>query len=190
MLNIVLFGPPGAGKGTQAEFIVDKYGLVHLSTGDMLRSEVASQSELGLRVKAIMDAGHLVSDEIVIAIISKRVDENPEANGFIFDGFPRTIPQAEALDNILSEKGLSISGLLMLDVEKEELITRLIKRGIEKGRKDDNHESITRRIEAYLEKTLPVAAYYDNQQKLNKINGMGGIPDIAGRIATVLNGIS
>ncbi|RMG62952.1 MAG: adenylate kinase [Bacteroidetes bacterium] len=186
MLNLVIFGPPGAGKGTQSQRVIDQFGLIHLSTGDMLRAEMASGSELGDQVKSIIAAGQLVRDEIVIALIAKRLDAHAEAPGFIFDGFPRTVAQAEALDHLLTEKHTSITGMISLVVPEEELVTRLVKRGEESGRSDDNEETIRKRIVEYNEKTLPVATYYQGQGKLYEIEGVGSIEEIGDRIAKVL----
>lgn len=186
MLNLVLFGPPGAGKGTQSQKLIEDFKLVHCSTGDMLRAEKASGSELGQRVASIMAAGQLVSDQIVIELIANRIDRHPDAPGFIFDGFPRTVAQAEALDKLLEEKGTSISCMISLIVPEEELVTRLVKRGKDSGRADDNEETIRKRIGVYNSETLPVADYYKGQNKLNEVKGVGTIEEIGERIANVL----
>lgn len=179
MLNIVLFGPPGAGKGTQSEKLIEKYGLVHLSTGDILRSEIARGTALGMEAKQIMDRGDLVSDEIVIGMIESKLDANPNANGFIFDGFPRTQAQAVALDDLLQKKGTAISAMLALEVDNEELIKRLLLRGKESGRADDQNEDIIRnRVNEYNNKTLPLKKYYSEQAKFHSINGIGSIESI------------
>lgn len=179
MLNIVLFGPPGAGKGTQSENLINKYGLVHLSTGDLLRSEIARGTELGLQAKAIMDRGDLVSDDIVIGMIESKLDANPNVKGFIFDGFPRTTAQAVALDDLLQKKGTAIHAMLALEVENEELVKRLLLRGQDSGREDDKNENIIRnRINEYNTKTLPLKTYYSEQGKFHSINGIGSIDQI------------
>lgn len=179
MLNIVLFGPPGAGKGTQSENLINKYGLVHLSTGDILRSEIARGTSLGRKAKEIMDRGELVGDDIVIGMIESKLDENTSAKGFIFDGFPRTTAQAVALDDLLQKKGTGISGMLALEVNDEELVTRLLQRGKNSGRADDqNQEIIRRRIQEYNNKTLPLKNYYSEQGKFHSIDGIGTIDEI------------
>ena len=179
MLNIVLFGPPGAGKGTQSEKLIEKYGLVHLSTGDILRSEIARGTTLGMEAKQIMDRGDLVSDDIVIGMIESKLDANPNANGFIFDGFPRTQAQAVALDDLLQKKGTAISAMLALEVANEELVKRLLLRGKESGRPDDANEEIIRnRVNEYNNKTLPLKKYYSEQAKFHSINGIGSIESI------------
>lgn len=188
MLNLVLFGPPGSGKGTQSCSLIEKYQLVHLSTGDILRAELASQSELGMKAKAIMDRGELVSDDIVIGMIEKKLQANKDAKGFIFDGFPRTVAQAEALDKLLSKLNQSITMMISLEVDKDELIKRLLKRGEESGRADDNLETIENRIAVYHKQTTPVAGYYEAQAKLRPVVGVGSIGDIFGRICKAIEG--
>ena len=179
MLNIVLFGPPGAGKGTQSDLLIKKYSLVHLSTGDILRGEVAAGTALGLEAKKLMDAGNLVPDEIVIGMISSKVDANKEAKGFIFDGFPRTTAQAEALDKLLYDKNTSISMMLALEVDDDELIKRLLNRGKLSGRSDDADETIiANRISEYNKKTAPLKDYYTKQGKFFSIKGVGSIEEI------------
>lgn len=179
MLNIVLFGPPGAGKGTQSQKLINKYGLVHLSTGDILRSEIARGTALGMEAKQIMDRGDLVSDDIVIGMIEAKLDATPNANGFIFDGFPRTQTQAVALDDLLQKKGTAISAMLALEVENEELIKRLLLRGQELGRPDDQNEEIIRnRVNEYNNKTLPLKTYYSEQGKFHSVHGIGTIDSI------------
>lgn len=179
MMNIVLFGPPGAGKGTQSENLINKYGWVHLSTGDILRSEISRGTELGRRAKEIMDRGELVGDDIVIGMIESKLDENPNAKGFIFDGFPRTTAQAVALDDLLQKKGTGISAMIALEVEDNELLKRLLLRGKDSGRPDDqNEEVIKRRIQEYNNKTLPLKNYYNEQGKFHAIHGIGTIEEI------------
>lgn len=179
MLNLVLFGPPGAGKGTQSAQLIEKYQLVHLSTGDILRGEIANSTALGLEAKKLMDQGLLVPDEVVIGMISSKLDANKNAKGFIFDGFPRTTAQAQALDKLLSEKNTSISMMLALEVDDEELTRRLLKRGLDSGRADDQNEEIVRkRIVEYNTKTAPLKDYYSAQGKFISINGTGSVSEI------------
>jgi adenylate kinase len=183
MLNIVLFGPPGAGKGTQSQNLINKYGLVHLSTGDLLRTEIARGTELGVKAKDIMDRGILVSDDIVIGMIENKLDANPSANGFIFDGFPRTKAQAEALDDLLQKKGTAISCMIALEVDEAELTRRLLDRGKDSGRADDRDEAtIKNRINEYNNKTLPLKEYYSAEGKYHSINGVGNVNDIFNEI--------
>jgi adenylate kinase len=179
MLNIVLFGPPGAGKGTQSQKLIEKYGLTHLSTGDILRSEIARGTALGMEAKQLMDKGDLVGDDIVIGMIEAKIDAEPHAKGFIFDGFPRTQAQAVALDDLLQKKGTAISAMLALEVDNEELIKRLLLRGKESGRPDDQNEEIIRnRVNEYNNKTLPLKKYYSEQAKFHAINGIGTVDAI------------
>jgi len=179
MLNIVLFGPPGSGKGTQSAKLVEQYGVIQLSTGDLLRAEIKAETELGLKAKSLMDAGQLVPDEVVIGMIRNKLDANPTANGFIFDGFPRTVAQAETLDRLLEERGERINKMVGLEVPHNELKARLLERGKSSGRPDDsNPEVIEKRIQVYNNETLPVANYYRSQGKYESINGVGEIDEI------------
>ena len=179
MLNIVLFGPPGAGKGTQSQKLINKYSLTHLSTGDILRSEIARGTALGMEAKQLMDRGDLVGDDIVIAMIESKIDAEPHAKGFIFDGFPRTQAQAVALDDLLQKKGTAICAMLALEVNNEELVKRLLLRGKESGRADDQNEEIIRnRVNEYNNKTLPLKHYYSEQAKFHSIKGIGSVDSI------------
>lgn len=179
MFNLILFGPPGSGKGTQSEKLITRYGLKHLSTGDLLRSEIARETPLGLEAKKFMDKGQLVPDEVVIGMISTALDENKEAKGFLFDGFPRTSAQAEALDKLLDFKKAPIAVMLALDVSEEELVKRLLKRGETSGRSDDTNEQVIRaRISEYRNKTEAVADYYRKFNKVEMVKGEGTVEEI------------
>lgn len=176
MFNLILFGPPGSGKGTQSEKIIEKYGLIHLSTGDLLRTELAAQTPLGIEARKFMDKGQLVPDEVVIGMISSRLDAHPYAKGFIFDGFPRTAAQAEALDKLLDLKKTAITIVLALEVPEEELIRRLLGRGAVSGRSDDANEGVIKaRILEYHNKTTPVADHYAKFGKFRKVKGDGSV---------------
>ncbi len=190
MLNIVLFGPPGSGKGTQASKIIEKYNLVHISTGDLLRQEVEGQTTLGKRAKEIMDRGELVSDEIVIGMIKNKLEENQDGPGFIFDGFPRTVEQARELRKALTDYDARVTVMVSLTVPREELVTRLVKRGKETGRSDDNPETINNRIDVYNRQTLPVAYYYDKMHKHAPVDGVGSVEKIFDRIVEVLDKVN
>jgi adenylate kinase len=185
-MNLILFGPPGAGKGTQAQRLVRERGMVQLSTGDMLRAAQSSGSELGRRVKAVMDAGHLVSDEIVIDLISEKLEEASRAGGAIFDGFPRTVAQAEALDRLLAARGQKIDSVIRLIVDEEQLLARIARRYAEQGRPDDNPETFKTRVDAYMRQTRPLLPYYQNHGCLNEIDGMQSVDVVATQIDHVL----
>jgi adenylate kinase len=179
MFNIILFGPPGSGKGTQSEKIVDQFGLVHLSTGNLLRQEITDKTPLGMEARNFMDKGQLVPDEVVIGMIDSCLEKHSAAKGFLFDGFPRTVAQAEALDKLLSLKKTAISKVLALEVSEEELVKRLLKRGETSGRSDDTNESIIRnRYAVYKKETEPVAQYYTQQGKMEVIKGEGSVDEI------------
>jgi len=188
MLNIVLFGPPGAGKGTQSEKLIEKYNIEHLSTGDLFRKHLGEGTALGKLARKYMDEGNLVPDEVVIGMVEDKINHSLDANGVIFDGFPRTVAQAEALDNLLKKKGTAISGMIALEVPEEELKNRLKERGKTSRRVDDqDEEKIINRIKVYNEETLPVANYYENQDKLSGIHGVGAIDEIFEKICAVVD---
>ncbi|WP_293907986.1 adenylate kinase [Phenylobacterium sp.] len=188
-MNLILFGPPAAGKGTQAKRLVDGRNMVQLSTGDMLRAAIASGSELGQRVSGIMQRGELVSDEIVVELIEQRLPEAEAAGGAIFDGFPRTLPQAEALDVMLKGRGSQIDLVLRLKVDDEALKSRIAGRFAESGRPDDNPESFLVRLNAYNVQTAPLLPYYQGQGKLTEVDGMGTMDTVAAGIDAALNGV-
>ena len=178
MLNIVIFGAPGSGKGTQSERIVEKYGINHISTGDVLRAEIKNGTELGKTAKGYIDQGQLIPDELMIDILASVFDSFKESKGVIFDGFPRTIAQAEALKKMLAERGQDVSVMLDLEVPEEELMVRLIKRGKDSGRADDNEETIKKRLHVYHSQTSPLIDWYKNEKKYQHINGLGTMDGI------------
>ena len=183
MINLILFGPPGSGKGTQAAKLVEKYNLVHISTGDLFRSEMKNETELGVRAKEYMAKGELVPDEVTIGMLKNRVNELPDATGFIFDGFPRTIAQAEALNTLLEESGTEVSGLVALEVPDDEIIKRILLRGETSGRPDDyNAEIIKNRIDVYRAETTQVYSFYAKFEKSHTVDGLGSIEEIFDRL--------
>lgn len=189
MLNIILFGPPGAGKGTQSRYICEKYNLTYISTGEMLREEIANKTEIGKQVEDIINKGHLVSDEIVEEIIEERMEAHPDAVGFLFDGYPRTIKQAEDLEVILPKHNTEIAGVLSLEVPEDILIQRMLDRGKTEGRADDNIDTIKRRFMEYHEKTKPLLDFYKNKGLLHEINGVGNIEEISKELCETIENL-
>lgn len=189
MLNVVIFGAPGSGKGTQSELIIKEYGLDHISTGEVLRAEIKGETELGKIAKNYIEKGQLVPDELIVDILAKVLDDKADSKGVIFDGFPRTIPQAKALKEMLNKRGTDVSVMLNLQVEEEELINRLLERGKVSGRSDDNLETIKSRLEVYHNQTAPLADYYVGEGKHVGIHGMGTIEEIFGRIKEAINNL-
>lgn len=188
MFNLILFGPPGSGKGTQSDKLVEKYGLVHLSTGNLLRQEMKDKTPLGVEAKSFIDKGQLVPDEVVIGMVDSYFDQHKGARGFLFDGFPRTVAQAKALDKLLELKKTEIGKVLILDVDEEELIKRLVLRGKTSGRSDDADENVQRnRQSVYKKETLPVADYYSKSRKVANVNGMGDIDAIFERLSSLID---
>jgi adenylate kinase len=187
MINLILFGPPGSGKGTQAAKLIDQFDLVHISTGDLFRYEMSHDTPLGQEAKAYMAKGELVPDSVTIGMLRNKVESHPEAAGFIFDGFPRTIPQAHALDAMLAENGTEVTGLLALHVHDEEIVQRIKLRGATSGRADDNDESIIRnRINVYKNETSPVFDFYGSKGKSQTINGIGTVEEIFERLVDAI----
>lgn len=186
MINLVIFGPPGAGKGTQSEKLIQKYGFVHISTGDLFRWHTKNDTPLGKRVKEIMNSGALVPDDITIAMLKEELDKNPQAKGFLFDGFPRTVAQAEALDRFMKENNTAIHHVVALDVPEKEVRDRIAKRRTIENRVDDEDEKLNKRITEYFTKTIHVLPYYEKAGRLNTVNGIGPIDEIFSRITAVI----
>src|SRR5690606_1037247 len=179
MLNLVLFGPPGAGKGTQSQKLIDKYHLVHISTGDLFRDHISKQTDLGKQVSQLISEGELAPDSITISMLEEEIEKHPTASGFIFDGFPRTVAQAEALDEFLTGRGETITGVIALDVNEAELTERIAKRKAISNRADDDSEKLKKRIAEYFGKTIHVLPYYEAQGKVDRVNGIGDIEEIS-----------
>ncbi len=189
MLNVVIFGAPGSGKGTQSEYIIREFGLDHISTGDVLRTEIKNETELGRIANGYIEKGQLVPDELIVDMLSQTLDSRKNANGVIFDGFPRTIPQAEALKKMLNKRGTDVTVMINLQVEEEELVKRLLERGKISGRSDDNLETIKSRLDVYHKQTAPLADYYIKEGKHHAIQGTGTIEDISNRIKACIRAI-
>lgn len=187
MLNLILFGPPGAGKGTQSEKLIKKYGFVHISTGDLFRWHTKNDTALGKKVKEIMNSGALVPDEITIAMLQEEVSKNPTAGGFLFDGFPRTVPQAEALDTFMKNNGSAIHHVIALEVTEAEVRARIAKRKLESNRADDEEDKLNKRIDEYFSKTIHVLPFYEKQGRLKKVNGIGEIETIFNSVCAILD---
>ena len=189
MFNLILFGPPGSGKGTQSDRLVEKYGLIHLSTGQLLREEIAQKTPLGIQAKAFIDKGQLVPDAIVIGMVDHYFDKHKDAVGFLFDGFPRTVAQASALDKLMERKKTNIASVLALEVSEDELVKRLLNRGKTSGRSDDTHEDVIReRFAVYNNETTPVADHYKKKGKFQPVKGEGNIDEIFESICEAING--
>lgn len=187
MYNLILFGPPGSGKGTQAAKLVEKYGFLHISTGDMFRFELKNNTPLGEQARSFMDRGHLVPDEITIAMLKKRVDDNPDVEGIIFDGFPRTDPQAVALNDLMEGLGTQINALILLDVNEDEVVRRILDRAKTSGRADDlKEETIRTRYNNFVSYTTPVFHYYDELGLAHRVDGMGTIDEVAAQVAAIV----
>lgn len=188
MINLILFGPPGSGKGTQAIRIAEKYKLVHISTGDLFRYELSNNTELGQLAKSYMDQGLLVPDEVTVNMLRAKMDRHPDANGFIFDGFPRTIPQAEALQALFKEKGTSLTTMILLEVDEDEIVRRILLRGESSGRSDDNDvEIIKKRFNIFKQETQPVFDYFASLGRAAVIHGVGEVEEIFAKIVTEIN---
>jgi adenylate kinase len=187
MINLVIFGPPGAGKGTQSEKLIKKYGFVHISTGDLFRWHTKNDTPLGKRVKEIMNSGALVPDEITISMLKEELDKNPGAKCFLFDGFPRTVGQAEALDKFMKDNNTAIHHVVALDVTEQEVRTRIAKRRTTENRADDEEEKLNKRITEYFSKTIHVLPYYEKQNRLTTVYGIGDVDEIFNKICSVID---
>lgn len=190
MLNIIIFGAPGSGKGTQSQKMTDRYHLTHISTGEVLRKEIKEQTELGKLAEKYISQGQLVPDDVVVNMLNEFLTDNPDCSGYIFDGFPRTLKQGEAMDNMLKEQNKSIDVVISLDVDDDELVDRLLKRGKEMGRDDDTLETIKSRLKVYYSQTEPLKEFYSNQGKLAQVKGTGTVEEIFSRIEKVIDNLN